>query len=94
MKIQFKNYTLEPDGRNFNLYKTVSATATKETKERSIGETYNRDVEMGYGMRFETCVQSIITDMMADRNEVVTLRQYIDEYKALKNEILLETSNR
>lgn len=89
MKIQFKNYTLEPDGRNFNLHKTVMATATKETKERSVGETYERDVEMGYGMRFETCIQTIITDMMADRDTVFTLRQYIDEYKALKDEILL-----
>jgi hypothetical protein len=41
-------------------------------------------------MRFETCVESIIKDLLSGRDEQFTLRQYIDEYKKLKTELLDE----
>lgn len=82
MKITYKNYTIEPEARAYNLWKTVVGFK-KETKEK-----YNREDSLGYGMQFETCIEAIIKDSLADRKESISLRQYIDEYKSLKSEIL------
>lgn len=79
MNIQYGKYRLEPEGRSFNLIKTTD----RVSKKGGLVE-----LSMGYGMRFETCIESIITDKLADRDETFTLRQYIDEYKALRTELL------
>jgi len=84
MTIQYKEYTLEPEGNAFNLYKNVPTESKKGVKGF-------RDDVMGFAMRFETCIEAIIKDKMASRDEILTLRQYIDEYKELKDEVLLNT---
>ena len=78
----YKNYTLEPEDRRFNLYKAV--TRTKE----ATGEKYDSQDSLGYGMSLDHCIETIITDSLADKQETLTLRQYIDEYKKLKTEVL------
>lgn len=80
MKIKYEVYTVEPEGRNFNLYKTVSA------KVKGVDST--RELDLGWGLRFETVIETIIKDKMAEGNEVFTLREYVDEYKKVKDDIL------
>jgi len=81
MNIQYENYTFEPEGRTFNLFKTVKAKNAKTKKE------YDKKNVLGWGMRFETCIETVITDKLADRQESLTLRQFVDEYKGIKEEI-------
>jgi hypothetical protein len=84
MKITYKNFLLEPEGRAFNLYKIIE----RKNKKSGVYLPFNEII--GYGMRFETCVESIIKDLLSGRDEQFTLRQYIDEYKKLKTELLDE----
>ena len=73
MFIIYKNYVIEPEFRMFNLFKTGN-------KKRIV---------MGYGLRFETMIDTIVKDSLEDINEQVTFQQYIDAYKKLKEEVLL-----
>lgn len=83
MNIEYENYLLEPEFRQFNLYKTIQ-------RKKKDGTLYDDTVVIGYGMRFETCIEAICKDKMADRDELIGIRQYLDEYKKLKDEILLD----
>jgi hypothetical protein len=49
--------------------------------------TENRTMWKKRAMRFETCIEAIIKDKMAAKDEILTLRQYIDEYKELKDSL-------
>ncbi len=89
MKIKFRDYTLEPEGRNFNLYKLVTIVAEKDTKNQKKGQEYKTDKNMGWSMRFETCIDTIIKDVMNERDVVLELKEYIAEYRSLKEEVLL-----
>jgi len=82
MNIEYENYLLEPEFRQFNLYKSIQ-------RKRKDGTLYDDTVVMGYGMRFETCIEAICKDKMADRNETISIRKYIYEYNLLNDEILL-----
>ena len=90
MNIVYKNYTLEPEGRNYNLYKTVKAKKVDKLTKQPTGEEYEKDINYGYAMTFEICVETIIKDMLCEREEAFSLRQYIDEYKQLKCNLLDE----
>ena len=81
MNIKYKNYTIEPDGANFNLSKEVDG----KTKT---GESKLSTRSLGWGMKFTTCIDRIIKDTLADRRETVSLTHFVDEYRKLKNEIL------
>jgi len=79
MNIKYKNYTIEPDGANFNLSKEVDGI--------SKGIKVKVSQSLGYGMRFTTCIDRIIKDTLADRTETVSLTHFVDEYRNIKNEI-------
>ena len=95
MEIKYKNYTLEPEGTTFNLHKevTVNISTKPEKGKKSVptGKTKTKKEIMGWGMSFERCVEHIIKDTMNSKKVTLTLRKYIDEYKALKTKILEET---
>ena len=82
MIIKYKEYTLEPEGRCYNLYKTKTA------HKKSTGHAYLTDDVIGYGMRFETCIEHIAKDIMSDIKETKSLKQYIEQYRLLRAEIL------
>ena len=90
MKIKYKNYTLEPEGRRFNLYKTVKANKIDKKTKKPTGEVYDREENYGYGMSFDLCIETIISDSLCEKNEELSLRQYIDEYKELKSSLIEE----
>jgi len=82
MKIKFLEYTMEPEDVRFNLYKSIKRINEKTQQQ------YDDELNIGYGMTFEHCVDRIAKDILADRGEVLTLRQYISEYRKIKDEIL------
>ena len=92
MKIKYKNYTFEPEGRRFNLFKTIRANKIDKTTKKPTGEEYDRDDVLGYGMSFDLCIETIISDLMCAKEEEMSLRQFIDEYKGLKIQLLEEIS--
>lgn len=81
MKIKYKNYTIEPEGANFNLFKE------SDSKSKTTGEVSKVNTNIGWGMKFTTCIDRIIKDTLADNNETVSLAYFIDEYRKLKNKI-------
>ncbi len=82
MKIKYEKYTIEPENNQFNLYKSVKSI------KKDTGLEYEREENMGWGMRYETCIERIIKDKLAERDEIISLRKYIDEYKLLKTNLL------
>lgn len=81
MNIRYKEYTIEPDGANFNLFKEVDGK-TKTGEAKVINQS------IGWGMKFTTCIDRIIKDTLASRTETVSLAYFVDEYRKLKNEII------
>jgi hypothetical protein len=82
MKIKFKEYTLEPEGARYNLYKTVQAT-NKKTNEK-----YDTEQNIGYGMTMETAIDIMAKDILNDVQAIVSLETYLQKYKEIVNEIL------
>jgi hypothetical protein len=89
MNIKYKNYTLEPEASRYNLYKDVKRKIMKKgEKMTETGKFRTVKETMGYGMSFENCIETIIKDTLNSKKESLSLRQYIDEYKALHIKLL------
>lgn len=96
MKIKYKEYTLEPEGTHYNLYKDVrkeigTPVGKKGERSKPTGKFKTITENVGWGMSFEHCVEIIIKSSLNSKKDVVSLRKYIDEYKELKTKILEET---
>ena len=90
MKIQYKEYTLEPENTHYNLYKEREGKVMEKVDGKLVdtGNVQQVVETLGYGMSFEHCVEIIIKDILNTREEIVSLRQYINEYKELKTNLL------
>ena len=86
MKIKYGVYTIEPENRAYNLFKDVTSIR-KKTKEKYISQ-----INLGWSMTFEVCLEKIIADSLADKDETFTIRQYIDEFKEMKDKLLCEVN--
>lgn len=84
MKIEYGIYSIEPENMAYNLFKKVVA------KKKKTGEEYENNLNLGWGMRFETCIEKMITDSLADNQSTVSLREYIDEYRKIREDFLLK----
>ena len=81
MDISYKNYILKQSGDRFDLYKTV--IRTKKNSE----ETYQSEKDIGYGFTLENGVRRLIMEELANNNDVVTLKQFIEDYNKEREEI-------
>ena len=87
MEIKYKNYTAkESDGR-FDLSFTTKIKAKEDTIHRKKGDEYEIETVVGFGYTFETLIRRIIENELSQNNEVMSLKEYINEFKELKNEI-------
>ena len=95
MKIKYKEYTLEPEGTLFNLYRdvkkpTYTKVGIKGERPTTTGKFHVVNENLGWSMSFERCVEIIIKNSLNSKKETLSLRKYIDEYKSLKSKILEE----
>ena len=84
MEIKFENYTIKPSvnaPKCFDLYKEAIATRKED------GQQYKREDILGYGMSLESSVKGIIHDLMYEDKRIVSLSEYLTEYKKILAEI-------
>lgn len=85
MEIAYKNYRIVPCDNtpgSFDLREIVIR------QKRDSYETYEGFNEYGYGMRFETIIKRIIDMEIAKNEKVLTLSEYIEEYRKITDEFI------
>jgi hypothetical protein len=91
MIITWKNFTLESSNNLlFDLKETISAEKHKKINKKLVatGEIVDKEVLHGYGMQLETCIKIMINETVSKKFGKLELKQYLQEYKTVKNEIL------
>ena len=92
MIVKFKEYSLIPSVNaveRFDLYRTIKVTATKKLVSGvKAGQIYEKEEELGYGYSLESGIGKIIAYELIKKNDVVDLKKYLSEYRAVKSEIL------
>jgi len=92
MKIIYKGYTLAPAvgcEDRFDIYKTTTVTVksdktpkgTKRTDGLKIGDTYQKDEAIDFGMRLGNAVHKIILYSLAENEETTDLNGFLAEYR-------------
>ena len=51
-------------------------------------DTYEAENILGYDMQLESCINTIISEKLKDKKETVTLKQFLEEYKKEKEQLL------
>ena len=80
MIIKYEDYTLYSDNGRFNLYKSVEVEK-KDSNKKPTGETHRIEKVIGYGFKLENAVKRIIDDIMESKDDKVSLRVFLIEYK-------------
>ena len=83
--IKIREYNITPcmnAPKRYDLSKTVTKT------KKSTGEKYEGTNDIGYGMPLESCIENIIFLEVNKGNEITDLKQYIETYKKVKDEII------
>jgi len=91
MKIKIHDYILTPSvnaTRVWDLSQKITRNKVDKKTRVETGETYEDEQMIGYGMRLEACIMQIIADNLNKKEETVSLKQYLNEYKKEKDEIL------
>ena len=87
MEIKIKNFILRPTTSakdRFDLSRIVERISKED------GSKYESETEHGYSMTLDRCITIIITCHLADIDQVVELRTYINKYREIKEEVLRE----
>lgn len=82
----FGNYALVPDHGRFNAIIVTGRTSTIE----STGDVIEQNETLGYGFTFDRAILRVVDDIIAKKiqgGKVETLKEYLIEYKKLKEEI-------
>lgn len=85
-RIEFLGYALIPEQGRFNAIKLTGKTHVRKDN----GKVYESNIILGYSMAFDTAVLRVIEDILIRKilkGEVTTLKEYITEYRKLKEEI-------
>lgn len=51
-------------------------------------DTYEAENILGYDMKIESCINTIISEKLKTKEETVTLKQFLEEYKKEKEQLL------
>ena len=89
MNIKINDFIIKQAETGFDLIRMVkSRRLGNGTISNPNGDEYEKEVEIGYNIPFEYCLDRIIHLTLLDKNLMVNLREFIDEYKSIKNEVL------
>ena len=88
MNIKYKTYTLVQQESGFDLIETVQAQKIGDgTMQKPTGEFYDKEVNMGYNMRLDTCFHKIAHLELLKRNSTVELREFREEFNKVYDEL-------
>jgi len=93
MNIKFRNYLLTPATGvedRFDLSRTITTTIKGNKKRidgRKEGDKYETNRDIAYGLKVEDGLQKIMLLCVAEKQEDVDIKGFIDEYKAVKSEL-------
>jgi hypothetical protein len=84
MIIEYKDYKIVPstNSAGFDLIRKVERTKKDTT------ETYEGEDVLGYDMKIETIISTIIAIEMKKNVKTVSLQEFLTEYKSQKNELM------
>ena len=75
MEIHWKNYLIQVDDNQFTLLRKIMS------KKKDTGEEYENEEVLGYFSHLENCLQKMLRCETANKNEVLTLKEYISLWK-------------
>ena len=90
MQIKIKHYFLTPSVNaptRWDLVQQVTRTK-KETEEK-----YESTADLGYGFSLESALQTIIAIELKKKNQTVTFTDYLNAYKAERDEVISLINN-
>lgn len=84
MIIEYKDYRMVPsiNSAGFDLIRVVERTKKEST------ETYEGEDMLGYDMKLESIVSTIIALEMKKNIKTVSLQEFLTEYKRQKEELM------
>ena len=84
MIIEYKDYKMVPstNSAGFDLIRKVERTKKDTT------ETYEGEDVLGYDMKIETIISTIIAIEMKKSVKTVSLQEFLTEYKSQKQELM------
>jgi len=82
IKIDERFYLNQSNSDRFDLVEKV--VRSKKDSE----ETYEAENVLGYDMQIENCIKKIIAERLKDNKETVSLKQFLEEYKKEKEQLL------
>lgn len=84
MIIEYKDYKIVPstNSAGFDLVRKVERTKKDTT------ETYEGEDVLGYDMKIETIISTIIAIEMKKNVKTVSLQEFLTEYKSQKQELM------
>jgi hypothetical protein len=84
MIIEYKDYKIVPstNSAGFDLIRKVERTKKDTT------ETYEGEDVLGYDMKIETIISTIIAIEMKKNVKTVSLQEFLTEYKSQKQELM------
>lgn len=90
MIIRIKDFRLEQQPtKGFDLIREVKSKRIGDGDLRNpTGEDYIKDELIGYNMTLESCITNIIHIIQSDDLTIVSLQEFLESYKQLKEEIL------
>lgn len=87
MTITYLDYKIEPCD---NAVGKFDLSRKGVSKKRDSEEIYEIEVNMGYAYTLESAIQKIIYLEIEKKNETLTLKEYLNEFRKMKDEILNE----
>jgi len=83
MKIEYKSYLIKQTQSNkFDLQEKITRT------KKDTGESYEALSDLAYDVRLERAIELIVFEELRKREETVTLKDYLKEFKKEKEELL------
>ena len=80
MTIEYKDYKAVCNDSRFDLYQVKTMVAEKDTKKFKKGDTYEKEITIGYGYSFESLLRRIVEAELERKHKVITIREYIEEF--------------
>lgn len=88
MVIEVGKFKLVGTEDRFNLMELRTVENKDFTTKQKTGEVTEKEFEVGYDMRFETCIQYILDRSLNDQDLKVDLRTYVEMYKKEREKLM------
>jgi len=88
MIITYKKFKIEPQNNGFDLIKQyVSRKIGDGDRNNPTGEIYIKEDIIAYNASLDYCIKTIIQLEMKEKQETVTLKEFLQEFKKIQTEI-------